>query len=233
MRVSSQVVASPGSMSMYAKVGCHASGRRPVQAWISKLAWLPSQHRVAARSAMRWSFASRSSRAVDPGLVPAGQPGRRGRRDVLLPEAGCRRAVRETLQVERTIREVRQHRRRDPGEVADELALGDRRVRLEERLVEVGQLELVGADLPDALLAERVESRELVLGHLPWELVGRPGRALRRCHRVRAPRWIGGRSGVMVCGRERVRLGLADRCRGGDRLFAGHGQRVAPFLDRP
>ena len=39
--------------------------------------------------------------------------------------------------------------------------------RLEQRLVEVGQLQLVAADPPDAFLAEGVEGRELVVGHAP------------------------------------------------------------------
>ena len=45
--------------------------------------------------------------AVDAGLVPAGQPLRRGLRDVLLPEPGRAGAVREPLQVERPVLEVR------------------------------------------------------------------------------------------------------------------------------
>jgi hypothetical protein len=48
-------------MSIRANVGRQGSSRRDVQAWISKAAWLPSQHIVATRSAIRCSFASRAS----------------------------------------------------------------------------------------------------------------------------------------------------------------------------
>ena len=122
---------------------------------------------------MRWSLASRSARPSTPvscqrvshvgavsGMSFCQKPGRAG-------------AVREPLEVERPVGEVGQHRRRDPREVADELALGDRRRRALARagsksgLVEVGQLELVGPDLPDAFLAERVEGGELGVGDAP------------------------------------------------------------------
>ena len=42
----------------------------------------------------------------------------------------------------------------------------DRGARLEERLVEIGQLQLVVADAPDAFLAEGIERRQLLLGDL-------------------------------------------------------------------
>ena len=64
--------------------------------------------------------------AVDAGLVPAGQPLRRGLGDVLLPEPGRPGTVGEALEVERPAVEVAQHRRGDPREVADELAFRDR-----------------------------------------------------------------------------------------------------------
>ena len=105
--------------------------------------------------------------SIDAGLVPAAEPGRGGGRDVLLPEAGRAGAVREPLEVERPIGQVREHRRGDPGEVADQLALGDRRIAVEQRLVEVGQLELVAADPPDALLAQGLEGFELGVGGAP------------------------------------------------------------------
>ncbi len=53
-------------MSMSAKVGVQGSSTVEVQAWISNDAWLPSQHRDAARSATRWSLAARSSRSRKP-----------------------------------------------------------------------------------------------------------------------------------------------------------------------
>ena len=60
-----QVVLSPGSMSTSAKVGRHGPFFE-VQAWISKAAWLPSQHIVATRSASRWVFGLRSSCSSTP-----------------------------------------------------------------------------------------------------------------------------------------------------------------------
>jgi hypothetical protein len=101
--------------------------------------------------------------AVDAGLVPALEPLRRCLRDVLLPETRGAGAVGEPLQVERPVDQVGKHGRGDRGEIADQLALGDRGVGLEQRLVEVGQLQVVAADLPLALLAEgaRPASRPL------------------------------------------------------------------------
>ena len=119
----------PGRCRCSAKVGCHGLGQSPGPGvdLEAGLVAEPAQGRRAVGDEVVVRVAVLA--AVDARLVPAGQPGRRGRRDVLLPEAGRAGAVRETLEVERPIREVRQHRRRDPGEVADELALRDRRVR--------------------------------------------------------------------------------------------------------
>src|SRR4051812_11278531 len=102
-------------------------------------------------------------------LVPPCQPGRRGRRDVLMPEALTTRAIRVAMEVEWSILEVGHHRRPDPCEIADQLALGDRWIALEDRLVEVGELDVIAADLPDAFLAHGVEGRELGLRRAPGE----------------------------------------------------------------
>ena len=104
MSVSAQVVLVPGSMSISANVGVQGSSSVEVQAWISKAAWLPSQHRVAARSATRWSFGARSSRSrkpvscqivshrgADDGMSFCQKPGRAG-------------PVGEALEVERAVR---------------------------------------------------------------------------------------------------------------------------------
>ena len=133
---------------------------REVQAWISKAAWLPSQQSVATsvgdqvivrRRARRRRSRARSG-ATAAALV----------RDVLLPEAGFRGAVREPVQVERAVGEMRQHRRGDECEVADEVALRDRfRVvvtGVEQDLVEVRELELVATDLPRALRSPSASS---------------------------------------------------------------------------
>jgi hypothetical protein len=63
---------------------------------------------------------------LDAGFDPAVEPARRRIRQVLLPEAWPPDAIREAVQVERPVGEVRQHRRGDAREVADQLALGDR-----------------------------------------------------------------------------------------------------------
>jgi hypothetical protein len=47
-----------------ANVGRSGASRRLVQAWTSKAAWLPSQHRWATSVATRCSFASRASTPV-------------------------------------------------------------------------------------------------------------------------------------------------------------------------
>ncbi len=115
---------------------------------------------------------------LDPDLLPAPQPGRRGAGDVLLPEPRRVRAVREALHVERSLLEVRQHRRGDLGEVADEVPLHDRLVavpRREDDLVEVRDLQLEPADLPDAVLGHRLERGELFGSRLPGELLLRRG----------------------------------------------------------
>ena len=162
-------------MSISANVGVIGSSRREVQAWTSNAAWLPSQHRAATRSRDQVLV---GVALLDADLAPASQPRRRGLRDVLLPEARAVGAVREALQVQRPLVEMGQHRRRDPGEVADELALRDRRrqgalrlravrlrvarLRLEQHLVEVRELQLEAADGPRAVLGHRVERRELL-----------------------------------------------------------------------
>ncbi len=116
--VSSQVVFVPGSMSISANVGVHGSSVVEVQAWISNDAWLPSQHSVAARSATRWSFAARSSRSRKP--VSCQIVSHLGADDGMsfCQNPGARGAVGEPLEVQRPVGEVRQHRRRDPREVA-------------------------------------------------------------------------------------------------------------------
>ena len=77
---------------------------------------------------------------------------------------------------------------RDPREVGDELALRGRRLvdavtRREQHLVEVGELELLAADVPGPLALERGERLELRVGHEPRRVDGGRGAfgaALRR-----------------------------------------------------
>ena len=193
---------------------------REVQAWTSNAAWLPSQHSVATPSAIRCSFASRSStptsfqRRSQAGAVggcpSARSPGRSG-------------AVREALEVERPLGEVRQHRRRDPGEVADQLALRDRRVaaaveRREEDLVEVRELQVSPRrpDVPHALgrhRRERARARRRVASRRSRRPRSRAA-AAGAAFASRSPSSM--RSSSILAGfghRARVRLrGLARRC---------------------
>src|SRR4029079_1222143 len=91
---------------------------------------------------------------LDARLVPLLEPFRGCLGDVLLPEAGRAGAVRESMQVEGPVPEMRQHRRRDRGVEADQLTLRDRRLGVsirpgptgEERLVEVRQLQVAATD---------------------------------------------------------------------------------------
>ena len=178
---------------------------------------------------MRWSFASRSSRPSTPvscqrvsqvGAVSGmsfcqkpGAPAPLGNR--------WRLSGRSARWVSIT--------GRDPGEVADELALGDRRVGLEDRLVEVGHLEVVAADLPDALLAERVEGGEFGVGGLP-RVLGRGGR-LRLRIRFRARLRLRFRCRHVDLRRGCFGFGFTDRRRRGDRPLASHGGGVTTFLE--
>ena len=90
----------------------------------------------------------------------------------------------------------RQHRRRDPREVADQLALGDgRRVGAlgagsgsNSGLSRFVSLSSSLPDLPDALLAERVERLELVLGDAPRSAGISAGAARRPSPALGAPR---------------------------------------------
>ena len=91
-------------------------------------------------------------------LVPARQPGGCARGDLLLPEAGGSRAVREALEVEGATHEVREHDRGDAGEVGDQVALGHRRLvharpGLEQDLVEVRQAEVAAGGAPRSVAA--------------------------------------------------------------------------------
>ena len=143
-----------------------ATGRASfeVQAWTSNAAWLPSQHSVATRSATRWVFGLRSSRSstpvspsasASPARCPAGPSAR---------SPGPPAPLGKRWRLSGRSARCGQHRRGDPGEVADQLALRDRLLvraleRREQDLVEVRELEVVAADRPDALLAELLERR--------------------------------------------------------------------------
>ena len=73
-----------------------------------------------------------------------------------MPEARLGDAVGKAVQVDRPVVEVREHRRCHAGVVADQVALGQRSVRLlrgEQHLVEVRQLQRVLTELPLAALA--------------------------------------------------------------------------------
>ncbi len=109
-----------------------------------------------------------------------------------MPEPRLRDAVGVPVQVHRAAVEVREHRRRDARVVPDEVALGERAVRLlrgEQHLVEVGERHRVLAELPLAALPERVERGELVGSRCRPDRAARPSRGRRRLHLVvRAPR---------------------------------------------
>ena len=104
---------------------------------------------------------------------------------VLLPEPLLLDPVRVALDGEAVAVEVRDQRRRDLHVVAEQVALRDRVPAVpggEEHLVEVRDPDLPPADGPGALLLERVEGGDLVigLGHDPGSmgtlgLLGRPG----------------------------------------------------------
>ena len=184
---------------------------------------------------------------AEAGLVPDREPLRRRRRDVLLPEALRCGAVREALQVERPIGEVRQHRRGDAREVGDEVALGqgglvDAVAGREQHLVEVGDLQLLPGDAPQALGLHRAQRVELGLGHDPGRIGrrrlglrlrrrrlrrGRLRRSLR--HRRRPSRTLHRRLDRFRC-RERF-SGLAIRLRRVDRALTNDLARVAPALE--
>ena len=71
----------------------------------------------------------------------------------LVPEASLVDPVRETVQIDRPVVHVRQHRRCHAGVVADQIALGDRprrRRRRDQDLVEVGDRQCVLAEVPVA-----------------------------------------------------------------------------------
>ncbi len=154
-------------------------------------------------------------------LVPDREPPRRAVRDVLLPEARGARAVREPLQVERPVREVREHRRGDAGEVADEVALGLRRLvdpvaRREQDLVEVGQLELLARDGPGSLGLHRRQRAELRVRDEPGGIdrrracLGHRPRASRHWHRRRDGRGRGKRVSRLAIGRRGIDRALPD-----------------------
>ena len=189
-------------MSMRAKVGIQGSWSVDVQAWISNAAWLPSQHSVAARSATRWSFGARSSRSRKPVSRQIVSQRGGGRRDVLLPEARCGGAVREALEVERPVREVREHDGRDAREVVDEVPLGHGRLvdpvpGREEDLVEVGEPEVLARDPPWSVGAHRGQGGELRLRDDPG--------------RVQAP--APGGAGAAACGALRPASAVAPASR--------------------
>ena len=118
--------------------------------------------------------------------------------------------------------QVRQHRRRDPGEVADEVPLRERGLvdavaRREQGLVEVGELELLARDGPQALGLHRPRAPRA-----RRRTPARPGRAsvLRMRHREHL-RIGGGKRGVgLAIGLRRVHRPLADDL-----------ARVAPALE--
>ena len=213
-------------MSIRAKVGRQGSSIVEVQAWISKAAWLPSQQSVATWSATRWSLALRSSDTPVSCQIVS-QSGAVGR-DVLLPEAGTARPVRIAVQVQWPVGEVRQHHRRDQGEVADQLALRDRGGlaggRREQDLVEVGELQLAAAHLPDALGTQPIESGDLVRGCSLRESGGRPTTGWSVRHDRRRGGLAGGRrrrpSPVAFAG------GLAGGFAGGRRASRASGRSV-------
>ena len=155
---------------------------------------------------------------VDADLVPDSEPRWCVGRDVLLPEPGAAGAVREAVQVERPFGEMRQHRRGDPGEVADQLALRDRvagrigRVGAEQDLVEIRELEVLAtlaADPPHAFGRHRPQAFQLARGCPPRQ----PAGAGRRCPRFRLAR--GGSS--CCAGVGAVRWGAGGGLRGGGR----------------
>jgi hypothetical protein len=82
---------------------------------------------------------------------------------VLLEEALARDAVGKTGDEHRAVGQMRQHVVRDPGEVAEQVALGERlaaRAGGPERLVEVGQGDALPLDLEQELLVAGVELGE-------------------------------------------------------------------------
>ncbi len=98
---------------------------------------------------------------------PARQPARRVVGQLLVPEPGGVRAAREAVHVQRPARQVGQRDRGDLRGIADQLPLGHRRravARREQRLVQVGQLELPAEHGPAAAVAERVQAGQLVRG---------------------------------------------------------------------
>ena len=165
---------------------------------------------------------------LDPGLDPAVQPTRHRVGQVLLPEAGTAGSVGKAVEVERPVGKVRQDRRGDPGEVADQLALRDRLLarvleRREEDLVEVRELEVLSADPPDALLAELLECLELRFRRGPRVLVG--------CLSLRRRPGLGHRGTSIVCVRDcRGFRGLHRRA-GLHAALADDRRRVAALLD--
>ena len=147
---------------------------RPLGMWQLASPGVDLERRLVAEPAQRRRAVGNEvgvgGASLDAGLAPARQPGRVGRTQVLLPEPGRAGAVREALEVERPVDEVGQHRRGDPREVADQLALDHRPVigrcrgGREEHLVEVGELQLDSTDRPGPVLAEPLERRQLLGG---------------------------------------------------------------------
>ena len=168
-------------------------------------------------------------------------------------------AVREALEVERPIPEVRQHRRRDQREVADQLALRDRRLgvgrrpgaAVEQRLVEVRQLQLAATDrqTPSLPSASSASSSSAVGRRRTRECRGRRGRlrrpwsasALCRLRGVSTTSWrstlrsshgIGSWSSMTLGRLGLGGLGFRGRRRRGDRgLLRTTVLRVAARLD--
>ena len=95
------------------------------------------------------------------------------------------------MQVDRAVGQVGEDRRRHRGVVPDQVALGHGLVRSlgrDQHLVEVGELQRVGADLPlPAACGELVERGQLVGVRRVPQRVARPGRRRRRLHLVVGP----------------------------------------------
>ena len=117
---------SPGSMSIIAHVGWCGSrgGRGPRVELDGAVVGHPRQRGGRVEDEVQLGLAG-----VGVLVAPASEPVGGVRRRGLVPEAWLGDAVGEAVQVHRPVGEVRQHRRRDRRVVADQVALGQRRMR--------------------------------------------------------------------------------------------------------